>query len=435
MSGLALDFDWIDPADAKGAELRATWARLEIVVDETAITRLIDFESRGVRKSVFLPLYPLAEWLATHWWFLFSEVETLGRRTSDQYDHRHNLRYGAEGFAVPSFSIQPLGEQIKLEWRRARFGAQNLEFTESGSALVDARELRRALANFISTVLKRLQEMGVEGTLLEEEWKGVQAADSEERDFCSAVASLGLDPYSLEEEQQRIIIEVSEVLPASLLEDFFAVADFSTLAAQASQVLAALEASRNNNANLRSFKSLKEEFASVRRPQGPPWQQGYQLAHQLRLRLNLNGDKLSSNPLLADALEIQPRQLAAAIVETALPGPLDALGATNSRHSPGFAISSRREEAVRFAFCRALFEYLTIPEGQPLIVTRARSERQKRNRAFAAEFLVPADLLREALPGHVVGDEDIDDLAADFGVSPSVIRHQIENHLPGTLSS
>jgi IrrE N-terminal-like domain len=277
--------------------------------------------------------------------------------------------------------------------------------------------------------------VGVEGTLLEEEWKGIRAADREERDFCSAVASLGLDPYSLEEEQQRKIIEVSEVLPASLLEDFFAVADFSTLPAQASQVLAALEASRNNNANLRSFKSLKEEIASVRRPQGPPWQQGYQLAHQLRLRLNLNGDKLSSNPLLADALEIQPRQLAAAIVETALPGTLDALGATNSRHSPGFAISSRREEAVRFAFCRALFEYLTIPEGQPLIVTRARSERQKRNRAFAAEFLVPADLLREALPGSVVGDEDIDDLAADFGVSPSVIRHQIENHLPGTLSS
>jgi len=429
MSALTLDFEWIDPAEARGAELRATWARLEILADETAITRLIDFESRGIRNSVFLPLYPIAEWLATHWWFLFHEVETLGRSTSDQYDRRHNLRYGAEGFALPSLTIQPLGKEIRLEWRRARLDAQNLEFTESGSAHVSAGDLRQTFLDFISAVLKRLQEVGVEGTFLEEEWKSIRAADPEEREFCSAVASLGLDPYTLDEGEQQKIIEISELLPASLLGDFFAVADFSTLTAQASQVLDALESSRNNNANLRSLKALKEELASARKPQGPPWRQGYHFARDLRQRLNLNGKKLSSFPLLAKALATLPRQLDAAILKIpALPCSLDALGATNSRQSPGFAVSERREEAIRFAFCRALFEYLTIPAGQPLIVTRARSERQKRNRAFAAEFLVPADLLREALPGHVVGDEDIEDLAASFGVSPSVIRHQIENH-------
>jgi len=429
MSGLTLDFEWIDPAEARGAELRATWARLEISLAETVVTRLIDFESRGIRNSVFLPLYPLAEWLATHWWFLFYEVETLGRSTSDQYDRRHNIRYSAEGFALPSLTIQPLGEQIKLEWRRVRLGAQNLEFTESGSVHVPAKDLRQIFSDFITAVLKRLQEVGVEDTLLEEEWRSIQPVDSEERDFCSAVASLGLDPYTLDESQQQQILEVSESLPASLLGDFFAVADFPALPIQASQVLDALESSRNNGANLMSLKSLKQELASAKKPQGPPWRQGYQFAHDLRQRLNLNGDKLSSLPLLAKALGVTPRQLHAAILKTpVLPSSLDALGATNSRQSPGFAISERREVAVRFAFCRALFEYLTIPSDQPLIVTRARSERQKRNRAFAAEFLVPADLLREVLPGHVIGDEDIDDLADSFGVSPSVIRHQIENH-------
>lgn len=107
---------------------------------------------------------------------------------------------------------------------------------------------------------------------------------------------------------------------------------------------------------------------------------------------------------------------------------MDALVATNSFQSPGFAVPSRRAEAIRFTFCRALFEYLTTPETQPLLVTRALSDRQKRNRAFAAEFLVPTHLLQEALPGHTVGDEELDDLAAKFGISSSVIRHQIENH-------
>jgi hypothetical protein len=429
MNGLTLNFEWVDPAEAQGAELRATWARLEISLDEIRITRLIDFESRGIRNSVFLPLYPLAEWLATHWWFLFYEVETLGRSTSDQYDRRHNLRNGAEGFAVPSFTIQPLGEQIKLEWRRARLDVQNLEFTESGSVHVSARDLRQTLSDFISAVLKRLQEMRIEGTLLEEEWRSIQAVDPEERNFCSAVASLGLDPYTLDEGQQQKVLDVSESLPPSLLGDFFAAADFSTLPLQASQVLDALECSRNNHANLMSLKSLKEEADGAKRPEGTPWRQGYEIAYDLRRRLNLNGNILSSLPALAKALQISTRQLDAAILKTtALPTSLDALGATNSRQSPGFAVSERSEEAVRFAFCRALFEYLTNPSGQPMIVTRARSERQKRNRAFAAEFLVPADLLREALPGSVVGDEDIDALAANFGVLPSVVRHQIENH-------
>jgi hypothetical protein len=226
MSGLTLNFEWIDPADARVAELRATWARFEILLDEIPITRLIDFESRGIRNSVFLPLYPLAEWFATHWWFLFFEVETLGRSTSDQYDRRHNLRFGAEGFAVPSLTIQPLGEQIKLEWRRVRLDAQNLEFTESGSVHVSARDLRQTLFDFISAVLKRLQETGIVGTLLEDEWRSIQAIDPEERDFCSAFASLGLDPYTLDDSQQQKVLDVSELLPASLLADFFAAADF-----------------------------------------------------------------------------------------------------------------------------------------------------------------------------------------------------------------
>ena len=56
MSDLTLNFEWIDPAEARGTELRATWARLEILLGGIAITRLIDFESRGIRNSVFLPL-------------------------------------------------------------------------------------------------------------------------------------------------------------------------------------------------------------------------------------------------------------------------------------------------------------------------------------------------------------------------------------------
>lgn len=436
MSSLTLDFEWIDPEEAKGPELRATWARLQISLQGNTITRLIDDTSRSVRSSLFLPLYPLAEWIATHWWFLFFEVETPGRSTSDQYDKRHNLRYGAEGFALPSLTIQPMGERIRLVWQPARLDAQNLEFTASGSDDTSAVELRQTFSDFITIILRRLHEQGIENTLLEQEWNDIQAVDSHELEFCSAVASLGLDPYTLNEQKQQEIMDVSQRLPASLLRDFFALADFAALPEQADQVLEALTSSRRNRTNLEPLKSLRQEVSPCSMAQGSPWKQGYQFAHDIRQRLNLNGEKLSSLPSLGKALGIPTRKLESAIIEiSALPGTFNALVATNTLESPVFAVPKRREEATRFALCRALFEYLTTPAGEPLLITRARSERQKRNRAFAAEFLVPADLLREALPSHTVGDEEIDDLAATFGVSPSVIRHQIENHgLASSLS-
>jgi hypothetical protein len=61
------------------------------------------------------------------------------------------------------------------------------------------------------------------------------------------------------------------------------------------------------------------------------------------------------------------------------------------------------------------------------VVTRTQTEHQQRNRAFAAEFLTPAESIREHLPTDRLSDEDLEDLAQQFGVS-FVIRHQIENH-------
>ena len=50
------------------------------------------------------------------------------------------------------------------------------------------------------------------------------------------------------------------------------------------------------------------------------------------------------------------------------------------------------------------------------------------NRAFAAEFLAPGMMLRKDLSGAVIGEDELEDLAFDYGVSTYVVRHQIENH-------
>ena len=68
---LAFEIHWENPPEARGAELRATWARLVIRVksDEgggtqiqgSHISQLLDLSAGARQDGPYLPLYPLAE--------------------------------------------------------------------------------------------------------------------------------------------------------------------------------------------------------------------------------------------------------------------------------------------------------------------------------------------------------------------------------------
>lgn len=429
MSEIAFDFEWIDPGSARGAELRATWARFELLVDGEPITRLSDQASRSVRSSLYLPLYPLAEWIATNWWFLFFEIEAPGRDMAGGYFARHNIRSGAEGYALPSVSINPTGGSILLDWRPLRLASHRVEFLGEGSAWFEPVQIREFFTNLIDVVHRRLDDLGATSTLLHEEWSAISTADAEEMEFCAASAALGLHPYALDDPAQQQILRVGNLVPASVSQDFFAAATFPNLADQADRLMEAIGLSRNNEADLLSIKQFQKVYARGDVPAGSPWQQGYRFAQRLRRDLGLDGQVLASLSDVANALSLNDQDLAASVIETPeFRAPFDAVVAVNGADSPGFVISKRREEAVKFAFCRGLFEYLTSSQGDPIMVTRTRSEKQKRNRAFAAEFLVPASALRNRLAGDTVGEEEVDDLAAEFRVAPHVVFHQLENH-------
>jgi hypothetical protein len=188
---------------------------------------------------------------------------------------------------------------------------------------------------------------------------------------------------------------------------------------------------QGNPADLQTLRALRSELLGSAAPQapGPPWRAGYATARRVREHLNLDSQPLPSLGAISDALGTTLLELNDAIRQTAAVTPLfDALLGVNEKGSPGFVISSRREEAKRFHLCRGLFEFLTSPCLEPALLTRAGSYRQARNRAFAAEFLAPAAGLRERLSGKIAGIDEVAELAAEFSVPPFVIAHQLENH-------
>jgi len=108
-----------------------------------------------------MPGSRLAEWLATHWWLLLSEVPAPGR---EDYERRHNLRFGREGFALPDLSIEPSGERTSLKWRAFDLPDARIGFTGAGACNLELEGVRQSFADLIETVLARLDQQGVAET-------------------------------------------------------------------------------------------------------------------------------------------------------------------------------------------------------------------------------------------------------------------------------
>lgn len=201
MTDFSIDFEWVSPEGARGAELRATWANLRIRVGNELVTRLEDLTTNSMRSGVYGPLYPLAEWIVLHWWSLLYEVYQPKRTTESDYNQRHNFAAAAEGFALPWLQCTPEGRQTHLQWRRRHLSLYNVHFINEGQCYVSSRQFENELRRFIEAVITRLEDEGVPDTLLAEEWNAINAADAAEQQYCAALGRLGLDPYAPESEE------------------------------------------------------------------------------------------------------------------------------------------------------------------------------------------------------------------------------------------
>lgn len=430
MTDFVIDFDWLDPLGAKGPELRATWGRLRILVNGHPVTRAYHEQSKTVRDDVYLPLYPLAEWLVADWWPLWNEPEPALPADRPGYETRHSLASAREGYALPPLRMQPTGATVLLSWSPERLQAHRMEFIGRGKFRTDTRSVRRGLSSLINAVVSRLDAHGITDTLLQQDWEAIRSADQEEREFCRYAGSLGLDPYSLDGSQQEQIREAGQRLPEEIAPEFFRAARRWELIAQAQEICDALAQARNNTANLASLKELRQAAETWPRPFGNlPWEQGYSFAEELRRRLHLDGMPLKSIKDVADAVGTTEEHLSKALTKFhSRDMPFIALMGINDKASPAFVLREALPASNLFHFCRALFEYLCSPTLRSALITEAGTEQQRRNRAFAAELLAPASALRTLVRTPIITWEQTEEVAAEFGVSAFIIRHQLENH-------
>lgn len=421
MCDFRLQFEWEDSPRARAPELDATWARLEIYADGESITRVEAKRTQSVRTGIYVPLFPVAEWMVANWWFLWDEWR------ANRSDPRHSLLAAREGFVLPDLTFRPTETKMEVTWQptvttAAARASSDVVFLSGGFSVIPKPVVKEEFRRLVEAVIERLSARQVQHSYLVSDWKAILDAerDPDLKVFCEKAARLGCDPFDIEENIAAEIEHVGVLLPEPVAEDFCDAIPLKQMTSGAQAVKAFIDDAANSGSHVGGWQTLRNELRWQRT--GIPWDDGYNEARMLRSRLGLSG------PITSDFSSFLNEKIGPFEIKDFpfLPR-IDAISAPTGTGSPLFGFSSRfREESKKFILCRALSDHLA--SGQPSLVTRSDTEHQKRNRAFAAEFLAPAKLLSERINRAIVGEEDIEELAQEFQVSDLVIRHQIQNH-------
>ncbi len=424
---ITFETEWAPADGIRSPELAATWASLLIRIDDFVITRVVDRRAQTVRDRVYLPLYPLAESLASNWWFLLHEVGNPVRN-DDAFRRRHVLASARDGYAFPRIEAVSSGPQTMLSWTSDSLDWAKLEYTATGQIGVETEQFRASCADLVDRVTRRLDACGIEGTFLQEEWQSIQAANPDETMFCKSAAGLGWDPYAVRDSEREAVLRLDKLLDKAIFEEAIAVLDATCLDAEATALAEAFKPANGTCLPLEYFRAACGRPVALDQ-HSSPWSAGYALARDARQHLGLNGEPIPTVEALGEALREQSGLVAAA-TEPRDMGVTDLVNGVVARDTEGlpfFAVGQGPLRNRRFHFCRGLAEMLTSPDSSALL-TKAQSFRQQMTRAFAAEFLAPAAALRTRVDRSVVGHDDVDDLADYFGVSPFVVEHQLQNH-------
>ena len=417
-----LEYEWADVAQSPDEIVRRTMAKLQIRVNGNLVTAVKDREHKREREHVLVPLHHVAEWLVSNWHHLLYEPENSNGPQRPGFESRHSLAFAGDGFILPPLTMAPTDGATVMRWAKSKPKFAEIEFTRFGEERVPTDEMESVCSSLIEDVLGRMRQHNLPLETLEEAWQGVHELDEDERDFARAAALLGADPFDLDDELAGGIVEFWQGVPPSLREDSLgAVTNAESLPAVRRWVERSLEVLDQHDERSVATSGWTALRDSVLHSNSPiPWKRGYDLAQNF-LREVVGESSCDPNALGAE-LEIPYRHMHA--VSNRLQGVVAA-------GSPACVGTVSSETSRRFLQARSIGAFLSSPVGGPSLLSTIATDFQAFTRAFAAEFLAPAEQLRSRMRG---GRTSVAALAREFRVSPLVISHQIQNHRLGFAS-
>lgn len=425
-SPFAIHWEWLSPF-ANSAE-GCTFADVEILVTGCVATELEDFQSQTLRKGMYVSAWPLAMFFAANWWRL--RWEPLFSGDVSQWRMHHNLAAAGEGYAWPDLTFASDGEFILVTSRPTiRTNTAPVRYLADFARWIPADVFEHIVSQCIEGVLARLGAMGVEGGDLADLWKEVrlEQTDAQTALWRRLEALAGYDPDEAPQGFVTDLLDASESAGPSVIQEL--------TAASREQVLNDLkilqEGLRTNGLDfcIADFERIAADTrVSASDPSVRPWQRGTNIARIVRSIWGLDG-KPVSNRLLADLCGFMPEVLESHAGPGSMPGaPYSATSWDQNKNARRLILNRKPVTSRRFAVCRLLGDILVPNCDWISAATEATTSRQKFQRAFAQELLCPFESLMDFLNSDAPGEDDIEDAADFFQVSPRLVYATLVNH-------
>jgi hypothetical protein len=404
---------------------RACYADIGLAVGEQWLTQMEDRFASTVSRHLRASIHQLATWFAANWWRLRWEPETRDWSTDVGWRMAHSVASAGGGFVWPNVLFASDGDTVAIASRpRANTAAfEPIRYLNRFDSRITAADFENKVDLFIGSVISRLRDLGIKDDALPVLWAEVMAErqDPEGTQWRKLEALAGYDPD-----------EIPEGLAAKLLEDerLLGKGAVEEVAAEARQgVDSALqpmrEVSRSRKPKAGGHRVTIPRLNGTVPDDGRlPWQHAATLAALVRREWDLgNAPVLNNNlaELLSTTKDVflsasAPRSKTPFAIRQAKEGVVDVY-----LHSP---IAANR----RFAIGRLLGDHLCCANGDRLLpATRARTVRQKFQRAFAQEFLCPYTALVERVQTVQPDEDDINEAAHYFHVSPLLVKTTLVN--------
>ena len=455
---LSFDFDPIDQPAATDPAERETWCSLGIRIGSRHVSRIWDKSLQSERTRLYVPAFPIAEWLVHNWWAILNELPRLEKVPQYAVDvrqmewlSRHCLRSADSALLLPALYLFHDGQSLRAEWYQDDPGSlPNMpgEFLSDGAEEIDANSTRESLTQFIDIVLDRVTHLADERVReLTAQWRAIQGADAEEQQFCTLAGRMGLDPYDRNEmtdDLARFLEQTITNPDDALVRDLTELARPDSIEEQwqwLTRVSGELQLGPvvlPGSLNIASTAISPPQFgflpgfSGIALPRvastaiSPP-QFGYRLARKIRDDYAISADvplgsveevaaAVVGGPFRVHDQEQVPGQGIRAIVGGSRDG-----GVVTAGPQPAHPSSQR------FLTARSLYHVLVTSQKSQRLVTDAYSWHQKASRAFAAELLAPWDGLARRIESSPVDRETIEDLGRVYNTSTMVITRQLEN--------
>ena len=104
-----------------------------------------------------------------------------------------------------------LGDSVAAHWQPFEIPDAGIRFLSEGNAILSTVDLVVALRAFVTAVILRLEDQGVTGTTLQEQWAAIESADSDERAFLPSGRTFGRRSYAINEPLDNAILDAASI--------------------------------------------------------------------------------------------------------------------------------------------------------------------------------------------------------------------------------